>query len=552
MNMSLIDQPWMPVRHRLQGRIWISPLQLSDPDVLAFDADRADFNGALAQFAIGLLQTTTPMNSPIEWRSLLQTPPNAATLEQWFQPVREYFRFAGDGARFMQDYSLREDTGDETGIAALLIETPGENTVKNNGDLFIKRNRVQGLCPHCAALALFCLQTNAPAGGAGHRTGLRGGGPLTTLLIGQDSPSLWHDLWLNVRERKHFLGTAGDPDKTAPYFTFPWLAALDRLQPEKAQITPIQVHPFHVFWAMPRRIRLDMENLEAGDCDLCGRPSPGLIRRFFTRPYGLNYKGGWQHPFSPCYENKEAWLPAHPQPGGIGYRHWLPWVLGMNSKNKKMRPAPGVLSSKAVIQGLPLRLWAFGFDMDKGKARCWYEATLPLYNLLDCNHEAYARLQEQVAYWLAGADLAVFFLRTAVKDAWFNEARGDFSMVDACFWNRTEADFYAQLKDLIERLHANEDISVASEETRAKWREKLSSACVDLFDNSFVGCGQIDRQNPRRAAQAYRQLRNNLRGDKFYLALGLEAPQSGKKHANKRKVLAGTKKNSETETGANP
>jgi CRISPR system Cascade subunit CasA len=206
----------------------------------------------------------------------------------------------------------------------------------------------------------------------------------------------------------------------------------------------------------------------------------------------------------------------------------------MNGQNKKMRPAHGVTFSKAVLQGLPLRLWAFGFDMDNMKARCWYEATLPLYDLSDCDERARERLQGQVAYWLAGADLAVFFLRSAVKVAWFNEARGDFSMVDASFWNRTEADFYAQLKDLIGKLRANEDIGLVVEEIRTRWREKLSSACLDLFNDSFVGCGQIDRQNPRRVAQAYRQLKSNLNGKKLRLALGLNVPESGKKLVNKR------------------
>ncbi|MDR1368450.1 MAG: type I-E CRISPR-associated protein Cse1/CasA, partial [Candidatus Accumulibacter sp.] len=419
--MFLIDHPWMPVLHRHQGRIWISPLQISDPDVLAFDADRADFNGALAQFTIGLLQTTTPMNSPIGWKRMLESPPDAETLEQWFRPYREYFRLDGDSARFMQDYSLRADTGTENNVAALLIEAPGEKTQKNNVDLFIKRNRIKGVCPHCAALALFCLQTNAPAGGAGIRTGLRGGGPLTTLLVSQHSTCLWRDLWLNICERDKFLGTAGDPDKKEPRFIFPWLADIGGIQTESGQIAPIQVNPFHVFWATPRRVRLDMENLAPGDCDLCGRPSPGLISRFFTHPHGLNYKGAWQHPFSPYYESQGEWLPVHPQPGGVGYRHWLPWVLGVNSKSRSIQRAR-VLSYRTSPPDS--RLWAFGFDMDNMKARCWYEATLPLYGLSGCDEDACRRLQAQVEYWLAGADLAVFFLRTAVKNAWFDEARG--------------------------------------------------------------------------------------------------------------------------------
>jgi CRISPR system Cascade subunit CasA len=405
--------------------------------------------------------------------------------------------------------------------------------------LFIKRNRIKGLCPHCAALALFCLQTNAPAGGAGIRTGLRGGGPLTTLLVSQHPACLWRDLWLNICERDKFLGRAGDPGKKEPHFTFPWLAEIDGIQAVSGQTAPIQVHPFHIFWAMPRRIRLDMENLVPGDCDLCGRPSPGLIRRFFTRPRGLNYKGAWRHPLSPYYENKGEWLAMHPQPGGIGYRHWLPWVLGVNARSRNIQPAR-VLSYRTSPPDS--RLWAFGFDMDNMKARCWYEATLPLYGLSDCDEDACRRLQAQVEYWLAGADLAVFFLRTAVKNAWFDEARGDFSMVDASFWSRTETDFYAQLKTLIEELAVNREaeLDASMQAIRIDWHKKLVSACLDLFDNVFVGTGRIDRQNPRRIAQAYQQLKRSLDGRKIRQAVGRPLPETpvGKRGAKKSAEIA--------------
>ena len=47
--MNLLTEPWLPVRKRDGTREWIGPSRLSDPDIVAFDADRADFNGALAQ-----------------------------------------------------------------------------------------------------------------------------------------------------------------------------------------------------------------------------------------------------------------------------------------------------------------------------------------------------------------------------------------------------------------------------------------------------------------------------------------------------------------------
>ncbi len=175
--MNLLHEPWLPVRGRDGSREWIAPNRLSDPDIVAFDAARPDFNGALAQFAIGLLQTTTPMDSPIAWKQWFANPPDAETLSNWFAPVAAAFEFDGDGARFMQDFSLKPDEGAVNEIGALLVESPGENALKNNTDHFIKREQVAAICPRCAAIALLTLQINAPAGGAGHRLRIARGPP---------------------------------------------------------------------------------------------------------------------------------------------------------------------------------------------------------------------------------------------------------------------------------------------------------------------------------------------------------------------------------------
>lgn len=526
--MNLLEEPWMPVRLHDGSREWISPRQLSDPRVSNFDADRADFNGALAQFAIGLLQTTSHIDNSIGWRRLLKSPPDASTLQDWFAPHAAAFEFDGEGARFMQDFDLRAVDGDPVGIGSLLIEAPGENAIKNNSDHFIKREQVTRLCPHCAALALFTLQTNAPAGGAGHRTGLRGGGPLTTLLIANDGAnaarSLWHTLWLNVQERHSFESGGGDAGKVELQSTFPWIASIQGIQKDGGQTAPIQVHPAHVFWGMPRRIRLDLDAVTAGYCDLCGRSSDRLIQQYVTRNYGLNYKGPWKHPLSPYYESKEGMLPLHPQPGGFGYRHWLGWVLGMQNDKRKVERAAVIqhfLGADAERRtGIGLRLWVFGFDMDNMKARCWYESTVPLYSLAECTADAQVALREDVSAWLAGAELAASYLRGAVKDAWFGgDARGDFSFIDASFWGRTECGFYALLKDRIQA--AREDSAIDRVAVGERWLAMLHRVVQQLFDVDLVGAGPIERQNPARIAKAHEQLMGSLRGPKLRTALAL-------------------------------
>lgn len=528
--MNLLHEPWMPVRRRDGSRRWIAPHQLSDPDIVGFDADRPDFNGALAQFAIGLLQTMTPMDSPIVWRQLFSDPPDSMTLQSWFGPVAYAFEFDGEKARFMQDYSLQSGEAATNEIGSLLIESPGENTLKNNSDHFIKRGQVAAMCPHCAAAALLTLQINAPAGGAGHRTGLRGGGPLTTLVACQPQRSLWNDLWLNVAERSVFLTWCGDPARKELHFSFPWLVDIAAIQKEKGDTAPIQVHPAHVFWAMPRRIRLDFDAVSTGNCDVCEAASTRLIRRYITKNYGMNYKGAWDHPLSPYYEGTDGWLALHPQPGGFGFRHWLAWVLGLNAAKKNQRRACVVdnffTHRRRAVTG-QLRLWAFGYDMDNMKARCWYESTLPLYGLNDCESDAQRRVEAEVGNWLATADTAAFLLRSAVRDAWFSgDARGDFGAVDTSFWSQTEPAFYQQLKSLIDSVR--DDIDVDSVEVSERWHGVLIKTALRLFDEEFVGAGPAERQNPHRVAKAFKDLGRNLRGPKIRQALGLPVLQAGK------------------------
>lgn len=546
--MNLLTEAWMPVRRRDGGREWVAPPQLARPDIVAFDADRADFNGALAQFAIGLLQTTTPVERHSEWRALLAEPPSEQTLAQWFAPVQAAFEFDGEGARFMQDFSLAPDDGATFEIAALLIDTPGEQTLKNNTDHFIKRDRIKQICQRCAAAALFALQLSAPAGGAGHRTGLRGGGPLTTLLLAPEGSRLWAHLWVNVIERDRFFADTA-LDHAAPHLTFPWLTPISRIQKDsnehKANTAPAAVHAAHAFWAMPRRIRLDQRQDKFEPCDVCNVLSNSLTKQYRTVPWGLNYKEGWNHPLSPYYEakveSKHEWLAVHPQPGGLGYRHWLPLLLGETNERKKQRRARVVehfLTYRTRSVPGALRLWAFGFDMDNMKARCWYESTLPIYGLSDCDANGQRRVEAEVGRWLQGAELAASLLRGAVKDAWFKEApsKADFSAIDASLWNGTERHFYGQLEALIDATRSGGEFDANA--VNANWLQHLQRVATKLFDHEFVGTGPVEQEQPRRIAEAYQRLQRNLHGPKLRGMLGLRVDQPP---ADKPKARRSTK-----------
>lgn len=532
---SLLLEKWLPVRRADGRQDWITLPQIGEPDIIGFAANRADFNGALAQFVIGLLQTVSPATTNGEWRKWFKTPPAPEQLAAWFEPVAAALRFDGDGPRFMQDIGL--DGGAECTIDALLIDAAGGSAVDKNTDHFVKRGTVNGMCPHCAATALFTLQTNAPAGGAGHRTSLRGGGPLTTLLVASPAQSLWHDLWLNVLPQRQLLERSGDVQKAAPFFTFPWLADIAKIQASGTETQPMQVHPHHVFWAMPRRIRFDFDDVRAGQCDICKRESTQLLQRYVTKPQGLNYKGPWRHPYSPYYNTKEGWLPVHPQPGGFSYRNWLGWALGSQSSKKEVQAAATinhVIEQEVLERGEAIRLWVFGYDMDNMKPRCWYETTFPLYRLSDCPPKQKENLQKLAGMLIEAAEQSVFYLRQAVKQAWFgdSDARGDLSFVDKMFWDSTDAAFYRHLKALIEQAATEAGLGRLDEayaqRHASQWHKELSKKALHLFDADIVGAGPIAQQDPQRIAVAYRGLKYNLDGKALRAILGLPLPPADK------------------------
>lgn len=534
--MNLLKEHWIPVRRASGERLWIAPHQITDcvehDPIVALDAVRPDFNGALIQFLIGLVQTAwARAGKSFERETMLWEPPSPSSLEERFAPLKEAFELDGDGPRFMQDRALcANDTPSENDIGALLIEAPGEQSLERNTDHFIKREGVTAICAHCASAALFTLQTNAPSGGAGHRTSLRGGGPLTTLVVdtqtgAEPTSALWRSVANNILPQ-YLLEALCDSSRKSNEFWFPWLSPIDQLQKDGGETQPLDVHPCHLFWAMPRRIRLDFDDMRQGSCDVCDRRFPRLVQRYITKNYGMNYKGPWRHPLSPYYgKSRGELLPMHPQAGGLGYRHWLGWVLGVEEKGKLVEAAAVVRHFlDAEMNPARFRLWVFGYDMDNMKARCWYEATFPLFDLPARPNSDNAEALHQIVQWLlSGAERASTYLRVAIRNVWAGdgELSGDLGFVDGSFWSRTERAFFDHVEQAVRLARTDAATALnASQNLRERWLQNLETAVRRLFDE-FAASGDVESCHPERLGEAYRALMGQLRGEKIHEALGL-------------------------------
>jgi len=522
--MNLLFDPWIPVRRRSGKEVRIAPWQITETDdpVVALAAPRPDFNGALMQFLIGLLQTTTAPEDHDVWTEWLEYPPSPATLKDTLGSHADAFELDGEGPCFMQDFEPLE--GEPNPIDALLIDAPTGKTLRDNTDHFVKRDRVEALCPACATTALFTLQANAPGGGVGHRTSMRGGGPLTTLVVpdpaGSDLPeTLWTRFWLNVLDRQAASTLTGNRDKDQPADIFPWLAPTRTSEPDTGHdTTPADAHPLQMYWSMPRRIRIDWDDRIDGACFLCGEHG-SLVRRYVTRNYGINYTGPWQHPLSPHYIDSKTGqpMPVHAQPDGLGYRHWLEWVDGTEDR----RPARVVEVFREEtgrrLREEQLRLWVYGYDMDNMKARCWYEATFPLILIADVEVRRAFALRVQTLIDTA-AEVAGY-VQGCIKEAWFKrpgDARGDTAFLKASFFQHTEAAFYRNLQSLKTAMEVQEDGSILS-----GWYDALRSTALSLFDY-WAARGDPAFGDPRRLAAAHTKLTRLLRGRKLLGRLGID------------------------------
>jgi CRISPR system Cascade subunit CasA len=392
-------------------------------------------------------------------------------------------------------------------IDSLLIGLPEKEKIKDNTDWFQKRGVINGLCPRCAALGLFTLQTNAPSGGRGHMTSVRGGGPMTTLVRGE---TLWQTVWANVVDLESYSHPVDEPATADDTRLFPWMGTV-RTSEKGEMTTPEDAHPCQVFWGLPRRILLDLEGSGPGICDLCGAKTDHCIRSFWSKPYGMKY-AGWVHPLSPYYrngKNSTELLPVHPQPGGITYQNWLGLVINDREEGKHIAKTTALFNERAEssrvreLLGRKPSLWAFGYDMDNKKPRCWYEGNLPLFQVDDAVKEEF---EETAGGMIKAASEMGKNVQWCVKVALYDEpdkVKGDLSIVTARFLQATEEKFYTVLGGVARDLASGGDTLAI----RQAWLSVLQKEAKALF-GEYSQFDAIDEINAKRAVKAWGLLKS--------------------------------------------
>ena len=520
----MINEKWIWVNRQDGKKEKIAPWEIADQldsnPIISLAAPRPDFNGSLIQFLIGLVQTTMSPRNERDWRKYFINPPKTDELRFVFEEVSDAFNLDGENERFMQDYEHFESTvKDRTSVSQMLMEMPGKKTIEDNTDHFLKRDTVSKMCFSCCATALFTLQTNAPKGGSGHLTSLRGGGPLTTIVLGDN---LWQTVWLNVIPDENF-DSLGANDIIDLGYVFPWMVPT-RTKGKKGLFTsPMDVSPKQMYWGMPRRIRLDLNNCTEGICDICGKIED-LVFTYSTQTYGNDYTSQWRHVLTPYYEKKNDLIPRKTKPEDVFYRHWLGLVKTDPDKGshpslcleKFISKQSNLKNLGQIFQNSP-RLWAFGYHVIDMKVECWYESRMPLFNVDEQIRNNY---ESQVSKLIKVAEIVDNNTRNCIKQALYGKKsiRGDISFIDSRFWHDTESEFYNVLNKLNSELESNSE----TVDLKIQWVRFLSKVSERLFDE-YSQSMQFSVVEPERVAIAHRDLRryNSEGGKKIKEILGL-------------------------------
>lgn len=484
--LNLLTSDWIPVRTRSGARRVIRPADivtdLNGDGAIAPDWPRPDLDIATQEFLIGLLAIAMPPRTFEEWQAVWHDPPRTEHLDAVFAPIAHAFELGGEGPRFLQEFGGLD--GEVKPVDLLLIDAAGDNAQRKNADLLVHRGRYAALSPAAAAMALYALQAFAPAGGAGIRTSMRGGGPMTTLVIPATAdggvPSLWHRVWAHVPEGEI-------PDAEALARILPWLTPT--YTSEKGGAGTIhqrdrRVHPLQAFFGMPRRIRL---RLTAGPatCSLTGKTVRDAVTGVVQRPHGVDY-GIWKHPLTPYRRQKPESEPysMKPKAGRIAPGDWVAAAVG--TPDGLRIPAEAVHRARGERRrqiGAGARLLAAGWVMNNMEAVEYLFAETPLHvaadetvrEEIDGFAARAAEAAEIVHGMLRQALVAALPSTTAATD------QGLFSAARNEFLDRIEGAFHERLAGIALAQDPDEAFRRCDAANQA-WRQSLERAALLIFD----------------------------------------------------------------------
>lgn len=520
---NLLEEAWIPVKGRTE---LIKICEIVHPDILGLDAPRADFNAALMQFLIGLLQTVFVPDTPRTWRNFYSNPPTETALQDKLNTIKEAFYLDGDGYRFMQDISIK-DKGNHASILKLLPGLVGDNTVKKNMDFFVKSSQLSKISISNMVVGFYLYQNYclSETGGskARHHGSLRGRNSLIA-LVNKDKGNLWENIWLNVIQKNNFKNLIVNGTDN---YVFEWMQS----KTSEKQKTDNDIGLADIYWSMPRRVFVDFSKLKNQICDLTNKEVL-IVENIRIKENGIEYKTNYiKHPLIP-YRVAEITKkdltggvrPIKLKATGINYGDWLALIGNETASENLLEHVRRNLNGD-------FNIFVCGYlnDSTQAKTLCWYQTKMPFY-LTSSSAEQKTELEAEVDKYIKVSKAVCDYLVVAIRNAWFDEndeknkkQKESFNKdraaeISKCFWNKTESAFYEIVKSLyVNSTQLTDDLKI---QHRKDWYEHIKSETLKLFDEwAFKSSIQT---NPRRISIAYNYRRQiESKGKSYLIDVGL-------------------------------
>lgn len=511
MNLNLVRDPWLPVvKNDVVERVHV--WEIADESVSDIAWPRGDLTLACYELLIAMVYMAMPPASTKEWHAGLAGDPER--LRKALDLYADAFNFVGGGhGLFMQDYEPFESDVQPAG--ALFLDGPGKITVEENKDVIVSRHQFAELDLPTAAMALFARQSYASGGGPGYRTGLRGAGPLVTLVKPRETPKrLWATIWANVPD--------GPP--LDDVCRLPWMRPTIISKGKDAPVINARDSdhlPHEVYFGMPTRLRL----VVSGD----------RVVGIMMKQHGNNY-GAHTHPHAVYRKPSASRPPFALGAGRVGpaYKDYL----GVVYRSPDELSAKPIARAQCVSTFLQRGKWeeadliVGGWAMSNATGEEFIYSVEPMFARSEEAQEAAGRM-------VKSAELVSQALRASLRIGMGvdTKSREVPTLVDNLY-HQTRPAFLRTLR----RVSGAE---VSMEEAMRSWHHLLQKTALKIYDDRLIGgMSTLDvvgkspasnRPTVKRVVEQRRQLMMQSRSSKIHVLLGLEKSTKTADTASPRK-----------------
>jgi len=485
--MNLLTDAWVPVREL--GRFKQVPLAevLCEDKDISLSLPRDDLEMAALQLLVSLTQVLWMPKDVSELRLRIKTPLSPEEYQSAIEEKKEWFDLEHPEYPFMQ-----EKTTPQTAFASIqgiFAGMPDEKSTSSHA-LFVESSQISYACPSCITIAVFNRASCTPNYSGKHKGALRGGAPVTTLLLGNN---LRENIWLNVMSSE-FVKEIIPLDENADNLPV-WVNPIKNKSTFGAQTIGLLRG---LFW---QPIHILFHNWEEGVCQLCR--TKGKVHGDYLRASDFKYtlNGIWPHPHSPrVWDIKKG---ERDRDRFLSFTTTAPTWTRLNEmllekldKKKGMQPAGVIRQYEKHLTDIPFFLAVGGYRNKQA-------------SILERRHEGFSFKQG----WLNDKNRLTKFIERGLeiktllrkKTYGFGKSVGVEGVA-----NETETKFFTATEMLVLSTLREMDWRESKAELLS-FTEKASTAAVKVFDETTRPYSHDVRMIPhlvRSRNSLYRELRN--------------------------------------------